>query len=103
MGYRRAANRDSCLHGHPWPEHLGRDTRGWAYCRACQRRSYSPDPAAIERAVAGYPPDRLTPRERTAAIQKLTRLGLSAPLIAERVGCSQRTVHRARTRAAAAA
>ncbi|WP_412078990.1 helix-turn-helix domain-containing protein [Streptomyces xanthophaeus] len=114
MGYRRAANRDACLHGHPWPEHLAHDYRGWGYCRACeqgwnQNKNTSnyvpavPDPAAIERAASGDPPARLTYRERAAAVQNLTRLGLSAQLIAERIGCSKRTVHRVRSRTATAA
>jgi DNA invertase Pin-like site-specific DNA recombinase len=44
----------------------------------------------------------VTPAERHAAIAELDRQGLSARAIAERLGCSQRTVHRARTKRRAA-
>lgn len=106
MGYPRAANRDACLHGHPWPENLARDYRGWAYCAACYRGWHGPaepDPVAIERAVSGDAPAQLTSRERQAAVLALIARDLSAPQIADRIGCSQRTVHRARSRTAAAA
>ncbi|WP_405941577.1 helix-turn-helix domain-containing protein [Streptomyces sp. NBC_00207] len=116
MGYQRAANRSSCLHNHPYPENIGRDRRGWAYCIACRRewernraprpRNYvpvEPDPAAIERAVAGDPPARLTPRERKAAVLALTKRNVAAWRIAEQIGCSKRTVHRIRSQYAAAA
>jgi len=95
------ADRDTCVHGHPFPTNLRIDRRGWALCITCQRASYtpvSPDPAAIERAAVGDPPERLTPRERTAAIHRLDTCGLTARQIAERIGCSPRTVHRARGR-----
>ncbi|MCI3279190.1 helix-turn-helix domain-containing protein [Streptomyces cylindrosporus] len=48
---------------------------------------------AIERAVAGDPPERLTPRERAAAVRKLSERGLSAEEIAEHVRCSPRNVY----------
>ncbi|MEU8839985.1 hypothetical protein AB0D97_12760 [Streptomyces roseus] len=113
MGYRRAANRDACLHNHLWPEHLAYDYRGWGYCRACQRGWIQnrqstgyipavPDEAAVKRAVLGDPPARLTPREREIAVRSLTDRGLPAWLIAEHVRCTPRTVHRIRTRNTAA-
>lgn len=55
------------------------------------------DPVAVERAAWG---DRvyLRPIERRAVVQLLTRRGLSARAIAERVGISSRTVERHRRR-----
>jgi hypothetical protein len=38
----------------------------------------------------------VTPTERHAAIAELDRQGLSSKQIAEQLGCTQRTVHRAR-------
>lgn len=45
---------------------------------------------------------RLTPAARHAAIAELDRQGLSARAIAEELGCSLRTVHRARAQRRAA-
>ncbi|MEU3426624.1 helix-turn-helix domain-containing protein [Streptomyces gardneri] len=98
------AQRPACLHGHPFPENLRIDTRGWALCITCQRSAYppaTPDEIAVDRAVMGEPPARLTPRERQAAVQRLDRRGLTARQIAECIGCTPRTVHRIRNRAAA--
>jgi DNA-binding NarL/FixJ family response regulator len=111
-GYRTTPDSPACRNGHPFPENLTFDGRGGLICRECRRqtdhkkhlRRYQPaqpDEAAIERAAAGDPPERLTPRERHAAITQLDRQQLSSAVIAERVGCSRRTVHRARSRAAA--
>lgn len=111
--YLVTADSPACRHGHPFPENVGRYPSGWLYCRACARsRSRTwfadnyvpiePDEAAIARAAAGDPPDRLTPRERHAAIQQLDARGLSAAVIAEHVRCTPRTVHRARSRRQAA-
>jgi DNA-binding NarL/FixJ family response regulator len=96
----------NCRHGHPFPENAARDSRGWLYCRECnriraRRPAAEPDEVAIERAAAGDPPERLTPRERRAAIARLDRQQLSSAVIAERVRCSRRTVHRARSEEAA--
>ena len=55
------------------------------------------DPIAVERAVMGHKV-HLRPIERRAAIQVLTRRGLSARVIAERVGACERTVERCRRR-----
>ncbi|MFE5895862.1 helix-turn-helix domain-containing protein [Streptomyces sp. NPDC056488] len=116
------AQQPTCRHGHPFPANLFHDNNGYARCRACNRahyriynrtrrqhtqrqRSYipvTPDEVAIDRAVMGDPPTRLTPRERAAAVHRLDAQGLSARQIAEQVGCTQRTVHRIRNRTAAA-
>jgi DNA-binding NarL/FixJ family response regulator len=53
------------------------------------------DPVAVERAASGLRV-RVTPRERRAAIQQLTRLGLSDRDVTEGMGISTRTVSRAR-------
>ncbi|MFF2852616.1 helix-turn-helix domain-containing protein [Streptomyces sp. NPDC058001] len=103
-GYRTTESSPACRHGHPFPENAARDNNGWLYCRECRRacararyQPAQPDEIAIVRAVAGDPPDRLTPRERTAAIVRLEVRSLSARVIAERVHCNPRTVHRARS------
>ncbi|MFC8008717.1 helix-turn-helix domain-containing protein [Streptomyces cinereoruber] len=106
------AQQPTCRHGHPFPANLFYNNRGWALCRTCSRTyqraynrtrhqlTYIPDEVAIDRAVQGDPPTRLTPRERAAAVHRLDAQGLSARQIAEQVGCAQRTVHRIRNRAA---
>lgn len=123
-GYQTREDSPTCRHGHPWPEHRTRDGDGNLRCRECWRVSnqaryqprprkpkpstprtrkwqpVQPDPIAIERAAAGDPPDRLTPRERHAAIQQLTRWQVPVQTTAERVRCSERTVWRARADAA---
>ncbi|MEU3613436.1 hypothetical protein ABZ725_14130 [Streptomyces sp. NPDC006872] len=109
-GYHTTADSPACRHGHPFPQNLGRNEKGHLICRECvrasnraaQRRAYipaQPDEVAVDRAAAGDPPARLTPRERHAAIRRLDRQPLSAPAIAGRVGCSTRTVQRVRTKA----
>jgi hypothetical protein len=111
-GYRTTADSPACRHGHPFPENVAYDSNGWLVCRACRRqhgreqfaRHYQPvqpDQAAVERAAAGDPPDRLTFRERHAAIAQLDRWEYPAVVIAERVRCTPRTVHRARNQQAA--
>ena len=111
-GYRTTADSPACRHGHPFPTNRGWNEKGHLICLACvrasnnaaKRRAYvpaQPDEAAVERATAGDPPERLTPRERHAAIHQLDAWQLSAAVIAERVRCSRRTVHRARSRTAA--
>lgn len=53
------------------------------------------DPAAVERLLAGQP---VHPRraDRAEAARRLTRCGVSAALIAERLRCTERTVTRYR-------
>lgn len=113
-GYRTTADSPACRHGHPFPENRGWNKKGHLICVACvrvsdraaQQRRYvpaQPDEAAILRAAAGDPPERLTPRERHAAIHRLDRRQYSAAVIAERVRCTPRTVHRARTKVKEAA
>jgi hypothetical protein len=113
-GYRTTPDSPACHHGHPFPQNLGRNEKGHLTCIECRRahwrqaaaRNYSPaqpDEAAILRAAAGDPPERLTPRERAAAIRQLDRRELSSAVIAERVRCTPRTVHRARGRSKAVA
>jgi hypothetical protein len=130
-GYKAREDSPTCRHGHPYPENAVRGADGWLRCQACMRASsrnanrqprratapqaavksavqrpvyvpVQPDPAAIDRAVAGDPPVRLTPRERHAAIRQLDAWQLPASVIAGRVRCSRRTVHRARAKGVAA-
>lgn len=56
------------------------------------------DTVAVDRAVSGHPPARLTSGEIDAAVAILTRRGLSAPAIARRIGVAERTVVRHRSR-----
>lgn len=100
--------RTACRRGHPYPQNQGRDSKGRPYCVPCaqdreKRRTrvyvpVEPDEAAIERAVYGDTPVRLSPRERRQAIVRLGRRGFSAAEIADRLGCSTRTVFRVRRR-----
>lgn len=98
-GYFMNVDSPSCRHGHSFPENQAFQSSGWLYCRACSRlraaeyRAVEPDEMAIQRAIAGDPPERLTPRERAAAVRALTRQGLSAEEIAGRVRCSPRNVY----------
>jgi DNA-binding NarL/FixJ family response regulator len=101
-GYLMTADSPECRHGHPFPENRAFYPNGWLYCVACSRarrrrsagyRAVEPDEMAIERAVSGDAPERLTPRERAAAVRQLDRRGLSAAEIAERVRCSERNVY----------
>ena len=43
------------------------------------------DDVAVDRAVIGEPPDRLTTAEREAVVRRLHRLGLTDGLIAQRM------------------
>lgn len=70
-----------------------RDRAGSRRCRTCRRR-YRLDVAAVERAMGGDPPARLTPAERAEAVLRLRSHGLPGTRIAERVGCAERTVWR---------
>ncbi|MGW1154527.1 helix-turn-helix domain-containing protein [Streptomyces rubiginosohelvolus] len=110
------ANADSthCRHGHPFTrDNEAFNANGHRYCRACVRQRQhgrkrtwvpvAPDEIAIERATAGDPPERLTPRERAQAVLALRARQLSAQQAAERVGCTPRTVWRIQARHQAAA
>ncbi len=110
------ANADSthCRHGHPFnADNEAFNTSGHRYCRACVRQRQCgrkrtwvpvvPDEIAVERATAGDPPERLTPRERAQAVLALRARQLSAQQAAERVGCTPRTVWRIQARHQAAA
>lgn len=102
-GYRTSIDSPSCRHGHPFPENARRDAKGWLYCRVCKRGTYvpvEPDWVAIERATFSDCPERLTPRERAAAVLRLHGQQLSAKQTAERIRCHPRTVFRIRARAA---
>jgi DNA-binding CsgD family transcriptional regulator len=69
----------------------------------CRRCSQIPtddiDEMAVERLVIGQPVNA-TPAERRQAVAYLTRRKLSAAEIARRIGCTQRTVVRHRSRLA---
>ncbi|MFF6844709.1 helix-turn-helix domain-containing protein [Streptomyces tanashiensis] len=107
MPERRTAQ-TACPYGHPFPENLrrrGKSLRGEprTYCRTCRsakrRATPDPDPVAIERAVSGNPPAYLHHLELAAAIRQLDSRGqYTAQQIADRVGCTRRTVHRVRAR-----
>lgn len=112
--HRTTADDPACQNGHPYPDNLRTDTNGWHYCAQCRRDKgkrwrdrnpvrVQPDEVAILRAVEGDPPQRLTPRERTEAVRRMTSLGLSVNTIAARLRCHPDTVHRARARLKAAA
>ena len=107
-GYLVTADSPECRHGHPFPQNRAFYPNGWLYCLECARirsrrsaaagyRAVEPDEMAIERAMAGDPPERLTPRERAKAVRLLTARGVSAKEIATRVRCSPRNVHYVRS------
>lgn len=105
-GYFTTPDSPHCRNGHPFPENLKFDKHGHLHCVACQREVHIrrakaaavPDDVAVERAVAGDPPPRLTHHERRTAVLRLDAWGYSADQIAARVGCTKRTVHRIRAR-----
>lgn len=86
-GYRRRWNKRHKGHA------IAIDRAGRRYCRTCPR-TWSIDDAAIERAIAGDPPERLSVAERQEAVIRLRQLGVSGQKVAERVGCTDRTVWR---------
>ncbi|MFC5802754.1 helix-turn-helix domain-containing protein [Streptomyces formicae] len=61
------------------------------------------DEIAVQRAMNGQPPSRMTPAERAAATLALHRQGLTGPQIAEQLRISRRTVQRIREAAGVAA
>ncbi|MDJ0342219.1 helix-turn-helix domain-containing protein [Streptomyces sp. H10-C2] len=76
--------------GHPFTL----TAHGHRRCQVCTVLRSSVDTVAVERAAAGDPPARLYPAEREAAVLRLRRHELPVPVIAARVGCSERTVWR---------
>lgn len=77
-------------------EHDGHELRtrvnGTVYCLSCWRGASDVDEIAVERAVAGEPPEHMTIAERQAAIQLLHGRKLSAREVARRLDTSSRTV-----------
>ena len=73
---------------------ITRDRIGRRYCLTCPARTWSVDETAVDRAVAGDPPERLTVAEREAAVLLLKQRGLPGATVAARVGCTDRTVWR---------
>lgn len=102
-GYLTRPDSPACRYGHPFPENRAFRPNGWLYCRACNYPPGQADEMAVERAVAGEPPEALNFREIAAAIARLDTGDLSAAAIAARIHCTTRTVerHRARRREAA--
>ncbi|MFF1499712.1 helix-turn-helix domain-containing protein [Streptomyces sp. NPDC058316] len=112
--YRTTRSSTHCRHGHPFnADNEAFNAGGHRYCRACvrqrqrgRRRTWAPvapDEIAIERAIAGDPPERLTPRERAQAVLVLRARQISAEQVAEHVRCTPRTVWRIQARYQAAA
>lgn len=73
-----------------------RSNDGGHYCVSCARGDFDLDEAAIVRAMAGDPPEGMTPAERRAAAARLTAAGLSAREIAKLLKVERRSVVRYR-------
>lgn len=89
--------------GRPTAErHEGHDVTttkaGQLYCRTCRRGDQDVDEVAVERAVAGEPPERLTTAEREAAVALLLLEGLGRAEIARRVRCDRAHIGRIKNR-----
>lgn len=71
-----------------------------AHRNAGRPRHTDIDPVAVQRAIRGDLAGPLTIAERAAAVAQMTAAGCTSQLIADRLGCDQRTVvrHRARLR-----
>lgn len=69
---------------------------GVLVCRSCWRGDYDLDESAIVRAMAGDPPEGMTPAERRTAAARLTATGLSAREIAKLLKVERRSVVRYR-------
>ncbi|MFB6776545.1 helix-turn-helix domain-containing protein [Streptomyces sp. NPDC056352] len=107
--YRTNSASTHCRHGHPFnTDNEAFNTAGHRYCRACmrnrqrgRRRTWTPvipDEVAIERAISGDAPERLTPRERAQAVLVLRARRISVEQVAEHVRCTPRTVWRIQAR-----
>lgn len=87
----------------------GRTYRQGCHCESCRAAAAvggrpglaaaaavqnSVDPVAVERAVHGPVPTRMTPVERREAITRLVRMGYTDVRIQARLQCSLRTVER---------
>jgi hypothetical protein len=94
-GYRVTADSPACRHGHPFPENVAYDSNGWLVCREC-RRVHGREQHA--RHYVPVQPDETAAGKRYAAIAECDVQGASARAIADEVGCSPRTVHRARSK-----
>jgi hypothetical protein len=79
---------------------IGTKVTGAFYCRTCLRGEHTVDEIAVERAISGDPPTRLSPAERDAAVLYLRNHRLLYRAIAERVGCSTGTAWLSATRTA---
>jgi hypothetical protein len=66
---------------------------GRPYCRTCARGGHLVDEIAVERAVRGDPPQRLSIAERELAVIQLSAWGLTYAAISQRTGCSLRTAY----------
>ena len=66
---------------------------GRPYCRTCVRGDHLVDEIAVERAVRGQPPQRLSIAERELAVLQLRAWGLTYAAISQRAGCSLGTAY----------
>jgi hypothetical protein len=66
---------------------------GRPYCRTCARGDHLVDEIAVERAVRGDPPQRLSIAERELAVIQLRAWGLTYAAISQRTGCNPRTAY----------
>lgn len=92
-------NGPACRHGHPWPEHLAHYRDGKHYCRECSRlqhRRARTDDLAVELAVAGQPVRLRRPRDRRQAVRQMLDRNLTGDEMANRIGCTPRTIWRIR-------
>lgn len=93
-GYRVTADSPACRHGHPFPENVAYDSNGWLVCRACRRQHGREQHA--RHYIPAQPSQVAT--ARAEAIAPCDDEGMTAREIAEQVGCSPRTIHRARNK-----
>jgi hypothetical protein len=78
--------------GHDITARQRREGSRYRWCLTCNSHN-DIDPVAVQRAVTGDPPARLTPAERRAAVAQL-RPRLSGARIALQLGVTDRTVWR---------